>query len=351
MTSMPGGRAVGGRGRRGVAGRGADDGPGAGLGGLGHGDDHAAVLERAGRVLALDLEVQVRRSPSASPSRVGVDQRREALAEGQARRRVGHRQERAVALHESRSGGGARHGRSVIDGIEGDVHAVGQDRRERSPDLRQRHGLRSGWPCRPRRRPTPPRRGRRQRLEPRSTAGRNAYQCARRRAVRRPRRRPVTAGSPARSTTPRATARRSPRTALLVAAPPAPGPASRTVPRGSASISTRFSTPSSSRTGCRRARPWAGRHPMRCRRRGPRRSRAASGSARGRGALHLPSVTPVIPGWPVPCTVGGRRRDRAGSSHAPNAEAGQDDELVDRVVALDVAASDPPRRSPAPGRR
>ena len=55
----PGRRAIGRGGCRGVAGRRADDGGRAGLGGLRHGDDHAAVLERAGRVLALDLEVQV----------------------------------------------------------------------------------------------------------------------------------------------------------------------------------------------------------------------------------------------------------------------------------------------------
>ena len=39
-------------------------------------------------------------------------------------------------------------------------------------------------------------------------------------------------------------ATRSPRTALLVAGPPAPGPDRPTVPSGSASISTRFVTPS-----------------------------------------------------------------------------------------------------------
>ena len=65
---QPGGGAVG-RGRgRGVAGRRADDGPCTGLDGLGDGHDHAPVLERAGRVLALDLEVQVR-GADGGPSR------------------------------------------------------------------------------------------------------------------------------------------------------------------------------------------------------------------------------------------------------------------------------------------
>src|SRR5262245_59464375 len=52
-------------------------------------------------------------------------------------------------------------------------------------------------------------------------------------------------GSPAQvEPAPRATATRSPSTALLVAGPPAPGPAIRTIPSGSASISTRLVTPS-----------------------------------------------------------------------------------------------------------
>src|SRR6185312_11668723 len=56
---------------------------------------------------------------------------------------------------------------------------------------------------------------------------------------------PVAAGRPAQvDPTPRATATRSPSTALLVAAPPAPGPAIRIVPSGSASISIRLVTPS-----------------------------------------------------------------------------------------------------------
>ena len=101
MTSMPGGRPVGRGRRRRVAGRGAHDRPGAGLGGLGDGDDHAPVLERAGRVLALDLEMQVREARSR-PEASGVDERRAALAEGQRGRGVADRQEAAVALHEPR---------------------------------------------------------------------------------------------------------------------------------------------------------------------------------------------------------------------------------------------------------
>ena len=52
----PGRRAVGRRRRRGVPRRCTDDGLRALLDGLRHGHDHAAVLERSGRILALDLE-------------------------------------------------------------------------------------------------------------------------------------------------------------------------------------------------------------------------------------------------------------------------------------------------------
>ena len=100
MTSMPGGGAVGRRRGGGVAGRGADDGPGAGLGGLGDGHDHAPVLERPGRVLALDLEVEVVEADhGAEPA--GPDERREPLAEGQGRGRVGDREEPAVPLEQA----------------------------------------------------------------------------------------------------------------------------------------------------------------------------------------------------------------------------------------------------------
>ncbi len=85
-------RAVGRRGGRGVAGRGADDRPRARLDGLGDGQDHAPVLERAGRVLAFDLEVEVL-EPERRAEAPGADERREPLAEGQRRGRVGDRQE------------------------------------------------------------------------------------------------------------------------------------------------------------------------------------------------------------------------------------------------------------------
>ena len=173
----PGGRAVR-RGRgRGVAGRGAHDRPGARLGGLGDGHDHAPVLERAGRVLALHLEVQVGEAERvAQPT--GADQRREPFAEGQGGRRVGDRQERPVALDEAGSGGpGAcpRFGHRLS-------HRSGSGRRSRS-------------------------RGR-----PRSDAPTSP--AATRTAARRgPQVEPIS----------RATAMRSPRTADEVAAPPAPG--------------------------------------------------------------------------------------------------------------------------------
>ena len=44
-------------------------------------DGHAAVLERAGRVVALDLEPHLARR-SSSDSQLGLDQRRAALAAG-----------------------------------------------------------------------------------------------------------------------------------------------------------------------------------------------------------------------------------------------------------------------------
>ena len=76
----PGCRPVG-RGRRGrVPGRGADHRSGTGLEGLCDRHDHAPVLERAGRVLALDLEVQVRNA-DRSPEAGRADQRRGALAQ------------------------------------------------------------------------------------------------------------------------------------------------------------------------------------------------------------------------------------------------------------------------------
>ena len=99
----PGRRAVGRRGRGGVPRRGAHDRAGARLERLGDGKDHPAVLERAGRVHALELEVEVRDADGrAEPG--GVDERRAALAEGEPRGRVGDGQERPVAVHQARPG-------------------------------------------------------------------------------------------------------------------------------------------------------------------------------------------------------------------------------------------------------
>ena len=238
-------RAVRRRGGRRVAGRRADDGPRPGLDGLGDGHDHAAVLERPGRVLALDLEVQVR-GADGRPEPLGAHERRRALAEGQRRGRVGHGQERGdTAPSAAGRALAAAITASVIDGVERDVDAVGQDGGERGLRLGQGHDLaadgravlepdRGGLVERGRERPRPgPRAGRRT-----SDAGR--------RAGRRPRRRGRSppAGRPTSNRSPRAIARRSPRTALLVAGPPAPGPDRPTVPSGSASISMRFVTPS-----------------------------------------------------------------------------------------------------------
>ena len=69
---------------------------------LGDGHDHAAVLERAGRVHALELEVQLAHAQRGGHARRG-DQRRVALVEGQQRRPVGDRQKFAVALQQHTS--------------------------------------------------------------------------------------------------------------------------------------------------------------------------------------------------------------------------------------------------------
>ena len=79
-----------------------------GLDGLGDGEHHPAVLERAGRVPALDLEVQVAQAERRAEA-FGPDQRREALAQGQRRRRLADRQEPAVAVDRG-AGGRARAG-------------------------------------------------------------------------------------------------------------------------------------------------------------------------------------------------------------------------------------------------
>ena len=98
-------RAVGRRGGRGVAGRGADDGPGPGLGRLCDRDDHAPVLERAGRVLALDLEVEVI-EPDRCPQPGGRTSGVNPSPRVSARRRVRDRQEPPVALEEPGPRGG-----------------------------------------------------------------------------------------------------------------------------------------------------------------------------------------------------------------------------------------------------
>ena len=74
--------------RGGVAGRGADHRLGALADGDGERDGHAAVLERAGRVVALDLEPDLARRCS-SESHAAVDQRGAALAQGDRRGAVG----------------------------------------------------------------------------------------------------------------------------------------------------------------------------------------------------------------------------------------------------------------------
>ena len=77
-------------GRRGrVAGRRADDRARARLDRRRDGDDHAAVLEAAGRVRALALEVQLD-ARARSDSRARVHERRRALAERQGRSERGH---------------------------------------------------------------------------------------------------------------------------------------------------------------------------------------------------------------------------------------------------------------------
>src|SRR5439155_21864742 len=69
------------------------------LDGLGDGEDHPAILERAGRVLALDLGVEIPQAEAgAEPAE--RDERRLTLAQADDRRGVRDRQERAIALDE-----------------------------------------------------------------------------------------------------------------------------------------------------------------------------------------------------------------------------------------------------------
>ena len=93
----PGARRVRGRRRRRVARRRADDRLGAVLDRLRHGHRHAAVLERTGRVRALDLQEHPR-DPGPRRDARRLDERRVALEQRDDRRRVGDRQVLAVRL-------------------------------------------------------------------------------------------------------------------------------------------------------------------------------------------------------------------------------------------------------------
>ena len=84
---------------RGVAGRGADDRLGAVVDGHRDGGGHAAVLERAGRVVALDLEPDLGAGQPGEP--LGVDQRGAALAQRDRRRALGDLEQVAVLLDDA----------------------------------------------------------------------------------------------------------------------------------------------------------------------------------------------------------------------------------------------------------
>ena len=92
-------RGVGGGARGGVAGRGADDGLGALAHGGADGARHAAILERAGRVEALELQPHLGLHELGEVRR--VDERGAALAERDDGIVGGEGQALAVALHES----------------------------------------------------------------------------------------------------------------------------------------------------------------------------------------------------------------------------------------------------------
>ena len=146
----PGRRAVGRRRGRRVAGRGADDRARAGLDRLGDGDDHAAVLERAGRVLALDLEVQVRAGRAPRPGACAWTSGVKPSPRVSARRRVGDRQERAgsaprggVGRDRCSSSRQSSTGYSVASAPSGRIAAKAARTSARAP-------ARSGWRCRPR---------------------------------------------------------------------------------------------------------------------------------------------------------------------------------------------------------
>jgi hypothetical protein len=92
-------RRVGGGARGGVARRGADDRLGALAHRGRHGAGHAAVLERAGRVRALELEPHLAADALGHEGR--VDERRRALAERHDGVVVGERQVLAEALDQA----------------------------------------------------------------------------------------------------------------------------------------------------------------------------------------------------------------------------------------------------------
>ena len=197
---------------------------------------------------------------------------------------------------------------------------------------------RSGSRCRPRTRPPPPRRAR-PGVGPGLTAGRNANQW------RRPSSGsaaatagPVAAGSPAQvEPRPRAIATRSPRMALLVAGPPAPGPtgrrcraARRRSRRGCVTPSVQ---PNGLSAGTAVGTTDASIASPRRRRGGEQLDRQPE---RGR-----PFELLVGDAGDAGPAVAARRRRPApdGRGVQPRAERqpGEDHELVDRVVALDVA--------------
>ena len=95
-AAHPGPRGVGGGARRRVAGRGADHGLGAAARGARDGDGHAAVLERAGRVRALELQEDPRADALGDDGR--LDQRRRALVQGHDGVALLEREVLAVAL-------------------------------------------------------------------------------------------------------------------------------------------------------------------------------------------------------------------------------------------------------------
>ena len=133
-------------------------------------------------------------------------------------------------------------------------------------------------------------------------------------------------------------ARRSPRTALLVAGPPAPGPERPTVPSGSASISIRFVTPSVQPNGLSAGTAVGTTAASMV---SPRRVAVAS-SLIVRPSAAAPSSSWSRHAGDAGLAVAARARrppaDVAGIEPLPERQPREDHELVDRIVALDVAA-------------